>query len=135
MIADATTQQIHGSFDAISLILVFVSVVFGIKYPAIWGDLRSTAPPAAQPMARTTYRRRLLRRLLADALPLVVLTACAWLLFLPLFVHVAAAEPFHAWNRDVTDNAFLLIAGLTGIFFIWSLGLSLGLVAKMLGSR
>jgi hypothetical protein len=135
MTAGATTQEIKDSFDALTLILVFVTVLFGIKYPNIWKDIRSQAPPDVQPIARKNYRVALQHRLLTDSIPLVTVTGCAWFLFLPLFIHVAADEPFHPWSTDVTQNAFLFIAGLTGVFFVWSGGLAATLLMKVIRSR
>ena len=130
MLAMTTAQQIKDAFDAISLILVFVTVIFGVKYPAIWRDIKSEPPPPAQQIARKQYRANLRKRLLTDCVPLVIVTGAAWFLFLPLFVHVAGDEPFHPWNRDVTDNAFLFVAGMTGIFFVWSAGFLVSLAVK-----
>ena len=130
-----TAQQIKDSFDALGLILVFVTVVFGVKYPAIWSDIKSAAPPQQQAIARAKYRSQLVKRLLTDCLPLVVITGAAWLLFLPLFVHVAADEPFTLWTREVTDNAFLFVAGMTGIFFAWASGLFTALAIKAARTR
>lgn len=131
MTATAITDQIKASFDALGLILVFITVLFGVKYSTIWEDLKSTIPDPARRIDRRQHRQRLWKSIMSGCAPLFVVTGAAWTLFLPLFIHVAGDEPFHPWNRDVTQNAFLFVAGMTGIFFVWSAGFLVAMLWKI----
>ncbi len=134
MIATALADQIKASFDALGLILVFVTVIFGVKYSAIWNDIRSPIPDPARKMDRRNHRRRLWHTFFTGCAPLFVITGAAWFLLLPLFVHVAG-ESFHPWSLTVTRNAFLFVAGMTGVFFAWSAGFAIAILWRIASSR
>lgn len=133
MIADALTDQIKASFDALGLILVFITVIFGVKYSAIWNDIRSKVPDPARKIDRRNHRRQLWRTFFTGCAPLFIITGAAWIMLLPLFVHVARM-PFHPWDLNVTQNAFLFVAGMTGLFFAWSAGFTVAVLYKIMRS-
>ena len=126
-------EQIQTAFEAISLILVFVTVLFGLRYPQIQSDIQSSIPEG--PKAKQRYRKTLWQSLMVNGVPLLLINGVASYLFLPLFVRVLRESRLNLWNFDFTRTSFVLIALLVFVFFLWSGYLTIRLLTRILKSR
>ncbi len=122
-------QEIQAAFEAISLLLVFVAVLFSTRYPQISED-RQLAPTENGADARRRLRDRLRRSLLVNCLPLVLINGAVFYLFLPLAVRIVRESVFDPWGFDFPRTSFLVIAGLVLFFLAWS-----AYLAVQLGTR
>jgi hypothetical protein len=111
-------EEIATAFQATSLVLVFVTVLFGIRYERIRTDIRKPVPPG--PEDRRDHRHRLYRSLVANCGPLLLVNGLSSWLFAPLLVRVIKASRFAVWDFDFARTSFVLIAMFVGFFFVWS---------------
>lgn len=122
-------QEISIAFQATSLILVFVTVLFGIRYDRIREDIRKEKP--AGKLGITDHRRYLLRSLAANCGPLLLVNGLASWLFAPLFLRVLGESSFALWDFDFARTSFVLIALSVVFFFVWSCALAIQLVIQI----
>jgi len=123
-------EGIRAAFEATSLLLVFVAVLFGVRYPQITKDLEEE-PKEESAEAKGTLRHQLCTSLLANCLPLVVIDGAVFYLFLPLAVRIVRESRFDAWGFDFARTTFLVIAGLVLLFFVWSVYLAVQLARRI----
>ena len=126
-------QEIQAAFQAISLILVFVTVFFGLRYSRIREHLGETIP--AGPEARKQLRRKLAESLLINCAPLLLINGITSYLFAPLFVQVLKESNFELWDFSFTYTSFIFIALLVFIFFLWAGYLAVQLVRRIIKSQ
>lgn len=126
-------EQIQTAFEAISLILVFVTVLFGLRYPQIQSDIESSIPEG--PKAKQRHRKTLWQSFMVNGVPLLLINGVASYLFLPLFVRVLRESRLNLWDFDFIRTSFVLIALLVFFFFLWSGYLAIRLLARILKSR
>lgn len=132
---DALTAQIKDSFEVISLILVFVFVLFDIRYPQITRLLQKDAPPVERKIERGQFKKELKEGLIRYGLPLVGSNAVMLVLFLPLLTQVLQNSRLEWWNFDFVRTAFVVVYALIVFFFAWSLYLSVLLIQKLRAAR
>jgi hypothetical protein len=116
-------QEIRYAFDATSLLLVFVAVLFGTRYPQITEDLQ-LRPIGGGAHAKQKLRDHLARSLFVNCLPLAVVNGVVFYLFLPLVARIVGESRFDPWGFDFARTAFLVVAGLVLVFFVWSVFLA-----------
>ena len=117
----------------ISLILVFVTVLFGIRYPQVLEDLRKDIPEGER--AKERHRDRLSRRLALDMVPMLLVTFFASYLFLPLVFRIISVYEFKLWDFDIVVSAFVFITICIWFFFGWASLLSIKLLLRIGKSR
>jgi len=132
---DAVLQSIKEAFDALGLILVFVFVLFDVKYPQILKDLDRQPPPPGRELDRSSYRKDLRRSLLRNSLPLIVIDGVMLYLLLPLTVRVLQTSRLELWNFDFQRASFLAVALFIAVFFLWSIGLGVELLQRISKAR
>lgn len=130
---DNLSLDIQEAFDVISLILVFVTILFDLRYPRIQSDLRKEIPDGEK--ARQQLRRELRQNLLTNCVPLLMINGIASYLFLPLLVRILSESHLDLWGFDFARTAFVLVAVLVTIFFLWSVYLAYRVVRRMVKSR
>lgn len=130
---DNLTQEIQAAFQATSLILVVVTVFFGLRYSRIREHLREIIP--AGPEARKQLRGKLVESLLINCAPLLLINGIASYLFAPLFVQVLKESHFELWDFSFTYTSFIFIALLVFIFFLWAGYLAVQLVRRIIKSQ
>lgn len=123
---NALDQEIQTAFQATSLILVFVTVLFGLRYPQIQRDIGKETPVGEKAKAR--LREDLWKSLLVNCTPLLVINGAASYLFSPLLVRVVRGSRFEVWSFDFSRTSFVFIALLVLVFFLWSCYLAAQLV-------
>lgn len=126
-------QEIQTAFQATSLILVFVTVLFGLRYPQIRDDIEEEIPAGQD--ARKRLRKKLCKSFLVNCGPLLLMNGAASYLFSPLFIRVLRRSRFQVWGFDFLRTSFLFIVVLVFIFFLWSAYLGLQLIRRMTKSR
>jgi len=123
-------QSVEVAFNGMSLLLVFITVLFGIRYPTAIEFLNS--PDGDPEKAYETRRRRekLGLFLIGQWTPLVVLSGIASYLLAPLATAIVATSRFSVWNFDIALTTYVFITMLLLMSFIWATALGLGLLAK-----
>lgn len=132
---DGLTPLIKDSFAVISLILVFVFVLFDVRYPQITRLLQKDIPPAERKIERNATRKEIKEGLIRFSLPLAVIDGILLYLLLPLLVQVIQNSRLAVWNFDFARTAFVIIFGLIIFFFSWSIYLSYLLIKKIRAAR
>jgi hypothetical protein len=124
---DDLAQNVKASFEAVSLIVVFVFVLFDIRYPQIVRDIDSEIPDPARTKERKNHRRLLLNSILRNSLPLVVVNGVLLYLLSPLVVEILRSSTFQVWNFDFLRTCFVVVCGFVAVFFVWSVALTIRL--------
>lgn len=132
---DKLSTDIKTAFDALGLILVFVTVLFGLRYGPLARDLDTTTPPREVEHQRMRYRRMLWRSLSTNCLPLVVVNSAAVLILLPVLVEIVHHGDWSLSIDALAQNTFLFIFGMISVFFGWSLYLTYRLLKKIYVTR
>jgi hypothetical protein len=132
---DDLSEVIKTSFEAISLILIFVFVLFDLRYPQIMEDLAKEIPLATRTKERIKHKSNLTKTLFLKSIPLVAILGVILYLFLPTSIRVLSESEFQLWRFDLLRTAFLIVFGLIFIFFVWSVVLLLRLVSRIKTSQ
>lgn len=122
-------DQIREASDMMSLILVFVTILFGVRYPQIQDDLAEEVP--AGEAARRRHRAKLRRSLMVNALPLLLVAGISTFLFVPLSLQIGEHYTMSLNDFNLVVSAFVFLTSLIAILFAWSLILAGKLVNRM----
>jgi hypothetical protein len=115
----------------VSVVLVFLSVLFGLKYQPIMDTISAQLPDESQPDARHAYRQRLSKTLFVHVLPVGLPSLAMTLLLAPDTLYI-----LHGWDHSFADVALLrtLFLGIE-IFIaaatIWTLAVSILIVYRV----
>jgi hypothetical protein len=126
-------EEIRAAFEATSLILVFVTILFDLRYPKIQRDIRAEIPLGDK--AKGRHREKLWQSLLVNCAPLLLINGAASYLFLPLFIRVLQESHLELWDFDFSRTSFVFITLVVFVFFLWSGYLVVQLVGRMIKSR
>lgn len=126
-------QEIQRAFQATSLILVFVTVLFGLRYPQIQDDIEEEIPAGQD--AKKRLRKKLCKSLLVNCGPLLLINGAASYLFSPLFMRVLRRSRFELWSFDFSRTSFVFIVVLVFVFFLWSGYLAAQLIRRIIKSQ
>ena len=122
-------EEIRLAFDAMSLLLVFVTVLFDIRYKVIQKEIEKSIPEGDK--AKKQLRRELIRGILINSAPLVVITGGISYLFSPLLRKVIEQSKLNIWNFDFFSSSFVFIVLLIFLFFLWSCYLTILLLIRI----
>lgn len=114
-----TRQLIQDSLSALSVVLVFVTVLFGIKYPIIVADFKPRDVRGQG--ALTNERQRLIKSFFANTIPVVISNVVAFLVILPLTVQFFRDGSLSLLGPDILPNLFLFISVWQLILAVWSI--------------
>lgn len=120
-------QEIQIAFQATQLILVFVTVLFSLRYPQIQKDIKTIIPTGNRVKEKNNLRTKFYQSIKVKCIPLLLINGIASYLFFPLFVQVLATSKIDLWNFDFARTSFMFIALLIFVFFLWSVYLTLKL--------
>lgn len=125
-------QQLLDIFQATSLLIVFVTVLFGLRYQVIIADLNSNVPNGES--ARKREKSRLIKSLFMNIVFQIILLGSTAYMFLPMAVRIIMASGFriYLWNFDFLQTAYVLISVWLWAFFSWILWLTVRMVKKIL---
>ena len=124
-------QEIKQAFDAISLLLVFVTVFFDLKYKIIQLDLKEKIP--AGDKEKKHLQDKLVQSLFINCGLLAGVNGVITYMFAPMIVKLVQNVGFALWHFDFMRTAFVAISIFTLIFFIWSILLTGQLIKKIRG--
>lgn len=113
------------AFQATQLILVFVTVVFLLRYPQIQEDIHSKTPPGDG--EKKSLKKELSQSIWEKCIPLLLINGVAFCLFIPLTWHVIES----IINIDFVRASFLFIVAMIFIILIWSFKLTYELYKRM----
>ena len=125
---------IKDSFNVISLLLVFVFVLFDIRYPQIIKELEKDIPDKDLELERKNHRKKLMNGLLYQNLPLIIVNGILLYLFLPLLITVLLNSRFQIRRFDFVRTAFVIVIMLIAAFFFWSIYLAYLLLKRIAAS-
>jgi len=123
-------QIILDAMQATSVILVFVTLLFGLKYSIIKADIEKEVPGAGE-IAKKNEKQRLKSSFIVNCLPQLILFGVSSYIFLPLTVKIIQSSKFDLWNFDVLSTAFVSVVLWVWALFLWSLWLSVKLLLKI----
>lgn len=124
---DDINQSIQIAFQATQLILVFVTILFGLYYPQIQKAILQSIPKGNRIKERMELRNKLVQIIKEKCVPLLLINGIASYLFLPLFIQVVSESNLKLWNFDFARTSYVFIALLIFVFFIWTIYLSINL--------
>jgi hypothetical protein len=128
--ADILRGQVLDSLQTLTIFVAFVTVLFGLRYPAIAAAVGKTLSAPEKEIARTNEKKELRRLFWSQCAPLALLAGAPAYLFLPLSVRIIGDSSFSIWDFDTVKTGFVLLTGYLAVFFGWSLYLSIRLVCK-----
>lgn len=128
--ADVLRGQALDSLQALTIFVAFVTVLFGLRYPAIAAALGKQLSGSDKPRARENEKKELRRLFWSQCAPLVLLTGIPTYLFLPLSVRIVRESSFSLWDFDTLKTGFVLLAGYLAVFFGWCFYLGIRLAWK-----
>ncbi|HYF82343.1 MAG TPA: hypothetical protein VEB00_04865 [Clostridia bacterium] len=117
--------------QATSVLLVFVTLLFGLKYPENIRDLNMKKPLAGECAIRD-FRKELIKRFVVNNLPQIVLFGITGYIFLPTFCDLIASTKFSIWNFEFLPTTFFCIVIWVWWLFLWVLQLSVRLIYKII---
>jgi hypothetical protein len=129
--ADVLRSQALDSLQTLTIFVAFVTVLFGLRYPAIRAAIGKTLSGLDKPQARKSEKGDLRRLFWSQCVPLAVLTGAPAYLFFPLSLHIMSHSVFNFWEFDTLKTGFVLLTAYMAVFFGWSLYLSIRLAFKV----
>lgn len=121
---------LNDSFDAISILLVFVTVLFSIRYPEIKTVLEEPLL-TGKPKALERQKKNIKSVLLIKWLPVVTINFIVVYSMIPLAINIISQSTISFFNFDFIRTAFILIWYLNIAFFIMSILLLSKLINKI----
>jgi hypothetical protein len=116
--------------DSINLILIFITVLFGIRYPQIIEDLKREIPSGTK--AKKRIKDQLITSLALKCLPNILISLFSCYLFLPSVIKVLNEYEFDFWGFDFAITAFMFITFMIFFFFVWSCFLFVKLLVRII---
>jgi len=89
---DALNASIDNAFSTLGLLLVFIFVLFDLRFPQITAKIEAEIPDKKRMKERQIHRRELRKCLWQKGLPLMLVYAAVVYLMLPLLVRVVASS-------------------------------------------
>lgn len=121
---------LNNSMTAISLLLIFVTTIFSMKYEKI---KKCTAEDIEedQPMEKKRQKERFKKALFFEWLPVIFLNLICVYLMLPSVIKIIKNSYFSFFNFDFIRTAFILIWIMLIIFSIFSIKIAIILISKI----
>lgn len=121
-------DQVLQTFDALNLLLVFLSVLFGIRYSEVIDCLTEEIPYGDNAIRRLRNRTRVI--FWTGCVPVMVISIGASLLFLPLAFEVLSTCRFSPWYFDPIVSGFVFVEGISIGLALWMMFLSVQVIRK-----
>ena len=123
-------EQILNAIQATSVILVFVTLFFSMKYPEIMKSINKNHPVAGE-VAMKNAKDELKSSFFVNCLPQIVVNTIFGYLFLPISIKVIQNSVFKIWNFDFLPTAFIFIVVWIWVLLIWNIYISIKLLQKI----
>jgi hypothetical protein len=128
-------EEVKGAFDALGLLLVFVTVFFGLAYPAISSALGEPTPAPEKPTERKHLRHRIRRVFFSWCFPVLVIDALSLTILFPVLRDAVRSHALGYSGSNVGVNTFVMIFALLAGLFLWSVVLTVRLAAHWRKAR
>jgi len=126
-------ESILEAFQATSLILVFLSMLFTINYPKIINDLNLEIRNGER--AKKKQKDKLIKKFLIHCVPTFLLSLSSLYLFSPLTLKIIKNIEFKLWNFSFLPMSFLFIVIWVCFIFIWITILTYKVLNKIISIR
>lgn len=123
-------KQILDAFQASSIILVFVTILFSIRYPKIIEEINKEEIPTGD-LAKKREKKRLIQVFMLNCFPLVFILIWCSYLFIPMFITVINNTKINLFHFGFLPTAFVFVVFWVWFLFIWSFWLSCFLYKKI----
>jgi hypothetical protein len=128
---DSLDQVIKDSFSIISLLLVFVFVLFDVRYPEIQEKIKEDPENIILVKENKNFREELWKFIFLKCSPLIIILGSILYLLLPNFYNILISSTFNIWNFNFIRTSYFLVTILTAIFFIWTIYLIICLISNI----
>ena len=108
------------AFQALSVILVFVTVLFGVKYPQFCADIDSKMPDPRLGKELHSYIQRLKINFISNLIPIMIVNVTCSYLVMPTVYKIVITSSFNLIDFDFLKTAFVMVAGLIYLFTIYT---------------
>ncbi|MDQ0272754.1 uncharacterized BrkB/YihY/UPF0761 family membrane protein [Cytobacillus purgationiresistens] len=123
-------KLVEGSFNAISILLVFSTGLFSISYPPI-NDVLNKDIDREKPKALKRQRENLYNILFSKCIPILIISFIIVYISLPLGIRIASESTLDLIHFDFIRTAYMLIWFLNIGIFIISVYLLYRLIIKI----
>ncbi|MED1607520.1 hypothetical protein MKX67_03755 [Cytobacillus sp. FSL W7-1323] len=123
-------KLIEGSFNAISILLVFSTGLFSISYPSI-NDVLNEDIDRGKPKALKRQKEKLYNILFSKCIPILTLSTIIVYISSPLGIRIASESTLDLIHFDFIRTAYMLIWFLNIGIFIISVYLLYQLIMKI----
>jgi hypothetical protein len=127
-------QTIESAIGAISVLLVFVTVLFSIRYPEI-NKVIEEELEIRKPKALKSQKEKIIKTIIFKWLPVVLLNLIVVYVTTPLAVKIIKHSSFAIFNFDFLRTSFILIWSCNIMFFLYSVFLLVMLVRKTITKK
>lgn len=123
--------DIQTAFSGIQLILVFVTVLFGIFYSPITNAINKKIKNVMDSTKLKSIEKELTHILISNCFILILLNGFASYLFSPLFLQLIKESSIFFWTYNFTQGCFFFITLIIYGFFLWSIKLTIELSIRI----
>lgn len=123
-------NSVNEALSATNVLLVFVVMLFSLRYPIIIKDINREKPRTELVREREREKRRLIQSLTINCMPQIILIGITAYIFLPMTLYILKNSKFNLWNFDFVITIFIFVVFWIWIFFIWSILLGLRVFIK-----
>lgn len=124
-------QLIESAISSISVLLVFVTVLFSIRYPEI-NKILEEELEFDKPKALERQKKKVKSVMIFSWLPVVILNLIVVYLTTPLVIEIISQSTFAIYYFDFMRTSFILIWFCNIMFFLYSIYLIGLLIRKIL---
>ena len=119
------------TLQVLSVFVAFVTVLFGLRYPAMSAAARTALPDETKPEARALCQNQLRTQLQGQLYLTLVVIALPAYLFLPLCCSIVSDSTLKLWRFDTITTGFVLLTGYLVGLTIWTAGLVFTIASKV----
>ncbi len=127
-------REILDIFQAIGLLLVFMTIFFGMKYPQIVDALNTNAP-IDKPKDLKQYKANLSLSFVTNCLPLIVFILLSSIVVLPLAKAIIGSNGLQIWSYESLQLAYILITLWILLLLVWVVILSGRMLYKIIDNN
>ncbi len=113
-----------------SVLFLFLSILFGVKYPLITETLRTVTPDPARPLERKEFRGKQFRCLRDDVLPVAVTSIILGGVLLAPCLQIKQRSALNFSNLNLVYTLFLMVEGCIALATVWCVVVAIRLVLR-----
>ncbi|MNW42251.1 hypothetical protein D3C74_194170 [compost metagenome] len=127
-------SSINDSFGALSVLIVFSTLLFSMRYPEIIKDLEIKFS-VDKAIALANQKRELVRNLVFKWGPVVLITFICAYVMMPLGIEVLVESKFHLYKFDIMRTTYVLVWYFSILLFVSTLYLGIRLICKIINAK